>query len=898
MVYDAGKKLGNYQLLNLLGQGGNADVYLGEHVYLKSLAAIKVLRLRLDEEALQQFITEARTIVRLKHPHIVSVHDFGIEDGDPFLVMDYASHGSLRALHAVESILPATTVLAYIKPVAQALDYAHERKIIHRDVKPENILLGDDEKLLLSDFGIALTMQSMPGNSLPGNPQSADIRGTTTYMAPEIFVSTSSFLSDQYSLGIVAYEWLCGQPPFRGSDMEVALQHVHVPAPALQTRAPDLPATIAEVVMKALAKAPEERYPSIIDFADAFEEVCERAGLSVTPNVKLMLPGGNASATSLRIRALSAQSSVRQPVKPLPYKDPTLLPKDVNALPAPLGLHSVKLPAQVQQPVATTKRLFDYVPESPPVVTWEYESEPTVQDSPQIPALPRGQFALHLPHNPDFHSDATQHIDPVMRSASSQQLLKMAHTALKQPSRQNLQPMLEEGRKALTIGGRGARVYRQKVQRVLTTRLALMTLSLKQALNERSGKSFPSLPASRYPSAQLPPPYAAGDLRVSHSLPAMHPQQRQELVSTRTVPVTPSQQQMLRASQRLPTVKPPSLQSESVISRRMLLGGLTVLGIAGIAGIVGTVRWQDMQHRAQATPPPPVAPKPTATAIATATPEPSPTPVPAPVNLQIINSTRPTLASWGVGQLDLFVRGSDGNLWHRHFDGTWHPWTVVQGGMVFDPAVVSWAIGRFDVFARGADNTLQHCWYDGNWHPWESLGGALTSNPAVISWGPNRLDIFVRSTDNGLYHKWYDGTWHDWEALGGVLNSSPAAATWGPNRLDAFARGSDNALWHIGFDGTWHGWESLGGTLASDPGAVATTVNHLDVYALSPGNALMHRSYDGTWEAWDTLSGVLTSSPSVISWGNGRIDMFGRDAHNALEQASNTGQWSPWMQIP
>lgn len=859
MVYDAGKKLGNYRLLRLLGQGGNADVYLGEHIYLKSLAAIKVLRVRLNDDALQQFITEARTIVRLKHPHIVSVLEFGIEDDDPFLVMDYAPHGSLRVLHPVGHVLPATTVLAYVKPVAQALDYAHERKIIHRDVKPENLLLGEDEALLLSDFGIALTTQSMPSNPMLKKPQSADIRGTTTYMAPELFVSIPSFLSDQYSLGIVAYEWLCGQPPFQGSDMEVALQHVHIAPAPLQTKVPDLPAAIAQVVMKAIAKKPDERYPSILEFAEAFEQACKNAGLSVTANTKLMLPGGNAPATSLHIRAMTARMPSRFPQRLSVDGDGAASP----AAPAPasggqrntmapsiLPGSSLKLPTQAHLPIPATKRLFDYVPETSPAQALPYE--PAQDKAQQVaaqadnvhltpPTQHHGQFARHIHQPAALHAVSLPNGDTSVPapSASAASPLQARLQALLQPLIAQLRRMVSEGRrKVVAQEGRNA-------------------------------------------------PYPVDDFNSSRTLPALRLPQQSERIATHAVPAVPLRQ-LPPGSQHLPTVRPPALHRDTVLSRRMVLWGLGVVGVAGVAGIVGTVSWQDMHSRAQPVP----TPLPT-----TSTPTAQPSATPAPVNLQIINSTRPTLASWGAGQFDLFVRGSDGNLWHRHFAGGWQTWNVVQGGMVFDPSVVTWATGRFDVFARGADNTLQHCWYDGNWHPWESLGGALTSDPAVISWGPNRLDVFVRSSDNGLYHKWFDGSWHDWEPLGGVLTSSPAAATWGPNRMDVFVRGSDNALWHRAFDGSWHDWESLGGSLIADPGAISTTVNRIDIFARNSVNALVHRVYDGAWEGWDTVEGVLTSSPTVVSWGSGRIDIFGRDTRNMLQQSWYDGKWNPWIQV-
>ena len=139
MADGAGQQLGNYRLHRLLGRGGFADVYLGEHIHLQTLAAIKVLQVEMGSDSLNDFLHEARTIAHLLHPHIVRVLDFGVEGNMPFLVMDYAPNGTLRQHHPKGSCLPLTTIVDYVKQVAQALQYAHERKVIHRDVKPENM---------------------------------------------------------------------------------------------------------------------------------------------------------------------------------------------------------------------------------------------------------------------------------------------------------------------------------------------------------------------------------------------------------------------------------------------------------------------------------------------------------------------------------------------------------------------------------------------------------------------------------------------------------------------------------------------------------------------------------------------------------------------------------------
>lgn len=267
-----GQQLGNYRLLRLLGQGGSADVYLGEHIYLDTQAAIKVLHTQLADDDMEHFRTEARTIARLVHPHIVRVLEFGMEEMTPFLVMDYAPDGTLRKRHPKVTRLPLSTVVSYVTQVADALQYAHDQKVIHRDIKPENMLLGRRNEVLLSDFGIALVASSRY-NSTQGMP---DLAGTIAYMAPEQIQTQASPSSDQYALGIVVYEWLSGARPFLGSFTEIAVKHALVPPPPLRERVPTLPAAVEEVIMKALAKDPQQRFSSVQAFATALEQAYRR----------------------------------------------------------------------------------------------------------------------------------------------------------------------------------------------------------------------------------------------------------------------------------------------------------------------------------------------------------------------------------------------------------------------------------------------------------------------------------------------------------------------------------------------------------------------------------------------------------------------------------------------
>ena len=264
----SGLRLGNYQLERLLGQGGFADVYLGTHVYLKTQVAVKVLQTRLTGEDVDAFLNEARTIAGLIHPHIVRVLDSGIENNLPFLVMDYAPHGTLRLLFPRGVAQPPTKLVPYVKQVASALQYAHERNLVHRDIKPENMLIGREGEVLLSDFGIATAARSSRSQEV------AETAGTVIYMAPEQLTGKPRAASDQYALGIVVYEWLSGSPPFQGTFSEVASQHLFAELPSLRQKVPSLPPALEAVVRHALAKDPHQRFATIAEFAHAFESAC------------------------------------------------------------------------------------------------------------------------------------------------------------------------------------------------------------------------------------------------------------------------------------------------------------------------------------------------------------------------------------------------------------------------------------------------------------------------------------------------------------------------------------------------------------------------------------------------------------------------------------------------
>jgi serine/threonine protein kinase len=262
-----GQQLGNYRLNRLIGSGGFADVYLGTHVYLDTPAAVKLLQTHFATSGeIEKFRAEARTIAALQHPHIVRLLDFGVEEGMPYLALVYAPNGSLRQHFPPGSQLPPTTILPAVLQVAEALQYAHDHKLVHRDVKPENLLLGPKNDILLTDFGIATVAQNTSQQRTEG------VAGTAAYMAPEQLQGKPRPASDLYALGIVVYEWLCGERPFQGGPIEVATQQVLTPPPPLREKVPDLPEAIEQVVLTALAKDPKDRFGSVRAFATAFAQ--------------------------------------------------------------------------------------------------------------------------------------------------------------------------------------------------------------------------------------------------------------------------------------------------------------------------------------------------------------------------------------------------------------------------------------------------------------------------------------------------------------------------------------------------------------------------------------------------------------------------------------------------
>ncbi|GEM_PF-839879 len=276
-----GKRLGNYRVIAALGQGGMARVYKGYQPLLDRAVAIKVLapHFATDEEFRTRFQREAAAIARLRHPNIVQVYDFGMEGPIHYMVMEYIAGDTLkmriRSARAAGERLPRREVLTVLRGMASALDYAHSHDIIHRDVKPANIMLrveegGDRQTFtpVLTDFGVAKILE---GVQFTGTGMTI---GTPDYMAPEQGSGGQvTAAADLYSLAVILYEMLAGELPFTAdTPVAVLLKHISDTPPPLHRRVPDLPPALDQVLQRALAKKPEDRFPSGAALVQAVEQ--------------------------------------------------------------------------------------------------------------------------------------------------------------------------------------------------------------------------------------------------------------------------------------------------------------------------------------------------------------------------------------------------------------------------------------------------------------------------------------------------------------------------------------------------------------------------------------------------------------------------------------------------
>ncbi len=295
---------GRYRLDAEIGRGGMSTVYRAFDTVLERTVAIKLMHREIaaDSDQLERFRREARAVARLNHPHVVTLIDAGEELGEgvvgdgrgtPYIVLEYVDGETLKAIIRRDGPLEITRALAYAIEVARALGAAHERQLVHRDVKPHNILVSEEGGAKITDFGIARSLAE-EGLTMAGR-----VLGTTDYVSPEQALGQPvTGQSDLYSLGVVLYEMLTGDVPFHGdSPVAVAMKHVREQVPDVQARRPHLSAATAVALDRALAKDLDERYPDAASMAASLEEVLAietaRSGQATgeVTNVLRSLPG-------------------------------------------------------------------------------------------------------------------------------------------------------------------------------------------------------------------------------------------------------------------------------------------------------------------------------------------------------------------------------------------------------------------------------------------------------------------------------------------------------------------------------------------------------------------------------------------------------------------------------
>ncbi len=298
-----GSALGRYRIVEQLGRGGMATVFRCHDPNLDRFVAVKVLPSYYTEDPtfLGRFTQEAQAIARLNHPNILQIYDFGDDKGYTYIVSELVPGGTLQD-RLIGEPMSVEQVISYMAPLSEAIDFAHASQVVHRDIKPGNVLINDSEQPILADFGLARMMESSTRFT-----QAQQAVGTPEYMAPEQALGTDAdYRADLYSLGIIVYQMLVGQTPFQSDTPAATLMaHIHRALPMPRLMNPDIDETVEMVLLKALAKDPDDRFQSATEMVQALETA---AGITVTA-VRAVPPPPRPAAAPAGAGTPAAQSS-------------------------------------------------------------------------------------------------------------------------------------------------------------------------------------------------------------------------------------------------------------------------------------------------------------------------------------------------------------------------------------------------------------------------------------------------------------------------------------------------------------------------------------------------------------------------------------------------------------
>jgi eukaryotic-like serine/threonine-protein kinase len=295
-----------FRLDERIGSGGMSSVYRAFDPTLERWVAIKLMHrdISSDPDQLERFRREARAVAQLNHPHVVTVIDAGEDEGAPYIVFEYVEGETLKDRIRRNGRLPVAEAVAYAIEIGRALESAHSHRLVHRDVKPQNVLIDPDGRAKVTDFGIARSLEAQ-GLTAPGR-----VLGTTDYVSPEQALGHEvTEQSDIYSLGIVLYEMLTGEVPFQAdTQVAVAMKHVREPLPDVQRRRPEISAALAAIVERATAKETRNRYATVDELVHDLEEVlaieAARSGETTGEATTVLrnLPGDTADFAPRRLR--------------------------------------------------------------------------------------------------------------------------------------------------------------------------------------------------------------------------------------------------------------------------------------------------------------------------------------------------------------------------------------------------------------------------------------------------------------------------------------------------------------------------------------------------------------------------------------------------------------------